>query len=87
MFLEALQALLLVLREFGAWGLVGAMVLGGLFLSARGFIHWAAACNRRIAFLESEITELRLDRSYWRDEAKAERALTTHSIGVAENAV
>lgn len=86
MLVELVDALLRVVRDFGAWGIVAGLLFATFALFARGLIHWAAACNLRIAFLESEIAELRVDRAYWRDEAKTERELTHRTIGVAEAA-
>jgi hypothetical protein len=85
-FVELAELLLRVVSDFGAWGVVALLLFSAFALFARGLIHWAAACNLRISFLESEIADLRVDRAYWRTEARTERELTHRTVGVAEAA-
>ena len=87
MFIELAALFAAWFREWGAWAIVALLVGGATFTFARGFIHWAAACNLRIAFLESENEELRIDRAYWRTEAREERHLSRDAVSVAEQAV
>lgn len=87
MFIELAALFAEWIRAWGAWGVV-ALLLGGVaFTFARGFVHWAAACNLRIAFLESENNELRVDRAYWKEEALADRRTLTGAVSVAEQVV